>query len=118
MLDVAEVLYASGIEPSIMWDRTQREGTELVPGLNPMLESICQRAMAKEPHLRHASAHELAEELAVYLRNVSDSGSASAGEYYSPGPARRPGRPDHHRLGTGPRCLCLLRVSDNTIRVC
>ena len=43
--------------------------SELRPGVSPAIESICHRAMSRDPEDRFGSMHELAAELAGYLRS-------------------------------------------------
>jgi|GEM_PF-6769717 len=47
------------------------------PGLDPRLEAICLKAMAKEPAERHASMTELAQELTDYLKSTGSSRSGA-----------------------------------------
>jgi predicted Ser/Thr protein kinase len=62
------------------------------PGLDPALEAICLKALAKEPGRRHASMADLAADLTRYLR-AADASSAAATAPLPPaaaGPSVRP----------------------------
>ncbi len=66
------------------------------PDLDPRIEAICLKAMAKEPNHRHASMAELAAELADYLARPSAAPAAASAPAQ---PARAPSSSASSRSG-------------------
>jgi serine/threonine protein kinase/Tfp pilus assembly protein PilF len=56
----------------------------LCADLDPALEAICLRAMARQPEMRHATMEELAAELVAYLRGERVPGTSATVEKKAP----------------------------------
>ena len=68
-----------GVEP--------RSAAQVLPGLDPRLDAICRKAMAKDPARRFASARELATALGDVLRGADGASAAGPAAATEPTPA-------------------------------
>ncbi len=69
---------------------TPRDVATLRPGLDPRLQAICQKMMAKTTSERYASMKEVADALSDVLRNRQSSGSTASGSDLASGGRQSP----------------------------
>lgn len=83
--------------------------SKLKPGLDPRLEKICLKAMAKDPKQRFASMKELAQSLGEYLKDAP-TGAIAAGE---PVPKGQPAKSEAAQMAEIIAAMSMERKSES-----